>query len=430
MLSAVALLAWFSAAPAFAADQPSVAPGVDSILDQLDTLQSMQVEEDVCAKCHASFDPRATFTAEIKFSHGYHLTLQCADCHTKFPHQKNGIQRPTMKVCMNCHGLRHGPQGVIAKGGCDTCHVTPRWQQSCPNANTSAWVGSGHVAKARTETTRDCMMCHQRQDCETCHDRHNIAWAPKEGWSYDPGESTGAKAGCYACHGNSTLLAPKGGINQSFQITTVSDSVHFKLTCQQCHPDFRYDDTPAATKVWDVNAGLQCGTCHQGLKEKRLAAPVALYEQSTHAQRVRNGDLAAATCSSCHGGHNIYSLKTPVAKAKLHDSAFRVCARCHAKQYESFDDYYHGQPYKRGAPDAPSCWQCHGSHLVLGHQDDRSTVNSQNVGKTCGQEGCHKGSTEKFADQAADLIHRKGKAQEENQLNQVVAKVKGALGLK
>lgn len=428
LLSAVALGAWLTA-PAMAAEQTSETQSVtEKLLDQLDTLQSMQVEEDVCGKCHASFDPRASFTAEIKFSHGYHLTLQCADCHTKFPHQRSGTQRPTMKICMNCHGLRHGPQGVIAKGGCDSCHVTPKAQKACPNAATAAWIGSGHVAKARTETTRDCMMCHSRQECQTCHTRHNIDWAPKDGWSYDPGEAT-PKSGCYACHANSTLLAPKEGANYSFQITTVSDSVHHKLTCQQCHPDFRYDDAPAATEVWNVNAGLQCGNCHKALKDKRLSEPVAQYEQSVHAEKIRSGDLSSATCASCHPAHDIYSLRSSVGKAKMRGGEFRVCKRCHEKRYESFDDYYHGQPYKKGAPDAPSCWQCHGAHEVLGHQEDRSMVSSANIGKTCGQEGCHKGSTEKFADQASELIHRKGETREENWLVQQVTKVKGVFGL-
>jgi hypothetical protein len=416
--------------PALAADLSTTQITVTDILSQLDQLQVMQVEEDVCAKCHASYDPDVSFAAEIKFSHGYHVRMQCGDCHTAFPHQKSGTQRPTMRICMNCHGLRHGPQGEIAKANCDACHVTPKSQLSCPGSRTPAWAGKGHVAKASADATKDCMMCHQQSDCVTCHQQRKIVWAPKDGWAYDPGEAE-PKSGCYSCHANSTLLAPALGANKSFQVTGVSDSAHYKLTCQQCHPDFRYDATPSATKLWNVNAGMQCATCHQGLTDKRLSAPVAEYEKSTHARQVRNGNLNAATCASCHGSHYIKSLKSVAERGRLHGAAESVCAGsgCHADKFDSFDDYYHGQPYKSGAPDAPACWQCHGSHGVLAHQEDASMVNPVNMGKTCGQPGCHKGSTEKFADQASQLIHRKVEANEQNLLVQQIARLKGVFGL-
>jgi ribosomal protein L40E len=418
------------AGPVYAADAPASQFSVSDILSQLDQLQNMTVEEDVCAKCHANYDPAASFANDIKFSHGYHLKMQCSDCHTQFPHQKSGTQRPTMKICMNCHGLYHGPQGIIAKANCEACHNTPKWQLSCPYNKTNDWAAKGHVAKGTTDTNKDCMMCHQQSDCVTCHDQKNILWAPSSGWGYDPGVSNGPKDGCYACHGNATLLAPVGGTNKSFQVTGVSDSVHYKNTCQECHPDFNYTGAPGATKLWNVNAGIQCGTCHQNQKEKKLSDPVRLYELSIHAQKIRSGNLNSATCSSCHGGHFIYSLDTIEGKATMHANEGRVCAVCHNAQYVSYDDYYHGQPYKDGATDAPSCWQCHGSHDVRPKVDAQSAIYDKNLGKTCGQPGCHKGSTEQFGAQAGQLIHRKVEAAQGNPLVQLISKVKGAIGLR
>ena len=428
--TAIVVAAMIVAVPtlAFAADISTPQISVSDLLGQLDQLQNMTVEEDVCAKCHANYDPAASFATDIKFSHGYHVKMQCGDCHTKFPHQKTGTQRPTMKICMNCHGLYHGPQGILAKANCDACHYTPKWQLACPYNSTLNWVGKGHVARGTTDTTKDCMMCHTQADCVTCHEQQNINWAPKDGWAYDPGE-TASKDGCYACHGDSTLLAPVGGTNQSFQVTGVTDSVHYQITCQQCHPDFRYDSTPGTTKLWNVNAGLQCGVCHQNQTDSKLSKPVADYEKSIHAQKIRDGNYNAATCASCHGGHFIYSLDTADGKARMHGDAYRVCARCHATQYASFNDYYHGKPYKDGAADAPACWQCHGSHDIENHVSATSMVNAANLGKTCGQQGCHKGSTEQFASQAAQLIHRKVEVQDSNPLLQLVSKVKGAIGL-
>ena len=433
MATAIVVAAIIIAVPAFAADSGTTAStpqsSVTSLLGQLDQLQNMTVEEDVCAKCHANYDPAANFATDIKFSHGYHVKMQCSDCHTQFPHQKTGTQRPTMKICMSCHGLYHGPQGILAKANCDACHNTPKWQLACPYNATLDWAGKGHVARGTSDTTRDCMMCHTQSDCETCHQQQNVVWQPKDGWAYDPGEN-GAKDGCYACHGDSTLLAPVQGTDKSFQVTGVTNSVHYQITCQQCHPDFRYDSTPGTTKLWNINAGLQCGVCHQTLKDPKLSKPVADYEKSIHAQKIRDKNYKAATCAGCHyRPHDIQSLDTAEGKAAMHADAYGVCARCHLDKYNSYNDYYHGKQYKDGAADAPVCWQCHGSHDIENHVSPTSMVNTANLGKTCGQEGCHKGSTEQFATQASQLIHRQGDVQQSNWLIQQISKIKGAMGL-
>ncbi len=245
-----------------------------------------------------------------------------------------------------------------------------------------------------------------REDCTTCHDDKGVVWSPTTGWAYESGD------GCQSCHGSSNLLKQDRGIAKSFQVSGLEDSIHRDITCQQCHPDYRYDDKPAATKLWNVNAGIECGVCHQNAKDEKNRAPVAAYEKSIHAEKIREGDYNSATCGSCHGGHFIYSLDTDAAKARMHGSALRVCARCHVEQYASYDDYYHGRAYKQGALDAPACWQCHKSHDVLPKAVPASSVSEKNVGATCAQEGCHKGSNEQFGADAGSLIHRKSEASE------------------
>ncbi len=112
-------------------------------------------------------------------------------------------------------------------------------------------------------------MCHKPADCITCHEQKGIKWQPKDGWDYDPSVSDGSsRSGCLTCHGNATLLKSLGGGNKSFQVSGVEDSAHRDITCQQCHPDYRYDDKPAATKLWNVNAGIECGICHQDAERR------------------------------------------------------------------------------------------------------------------------------------------------------------------
>ena len=376
----------------------------------LQQLGTSQVDEAVCTTlCHGNIAATKNYASAIKFTHGNHIIVQCSSCHTKFPHQASGTIRPTMKGCFDCHGLRHGSMGIIAKGDCTACHVTPRWQMSCPYAkNTPDWAAKGHVTLGNTALNTECMRCHTASNCTTCHDRLGVVWAPKTGWAYD------SSNGCQACHGSSNLLKQDNGIAKSFQVSGIEDSVHRDITCQQCHLDYRYDDQPGQTKLWNINAGLACATCHQNAQKQQDRAPVAQYEKSVHALQIRNGNYNSATCGSCHGGHFIYALDTAAAQSQMHASAYRVCARCHAEQYASYNDYYHGRAYKEGAGDSPACWQCHQAHEIRAAADPASSVNVKNVGTTCGQPGCHKGATQAFGDQAASLIHRKVTVQQSN----------------
>jgi hypothetical protein len=394
---------------AFAAD-PSAPLDVAATAQLLDQLGSSQVDEAVCTGlCHGNIAVTKNYAASIKFTHGNHIIVQCSSCHTKFPHQQSGTSRPTMKGCFDCHGLRHGSMGIIAKAECEACHVTPRWQMECPPAKTTPdWPGKGHVKPAQEKLNSECMRCHKEPECTTCHDQKGVVWTPKTGWDYDAGE------GCNSCHGSANLLKQTNGISKSFQVSGLEESVHRDNTCQQCHIDYRYDDKPSPTALWNVNAGIACGMCHQNAEKEKNRKPVELYEKSIHAEKIRAGDYKSATCGSCHGGHFIYTLETQEGKDRMHASALRVCARCHVEQYASYNDYYHGKAYKQGAADAPACWQCHMAHDILPAADPASSVSAKNVGTTCAQPGCHKGSNEQFGADAGSLIHRKTEAQQAN----------------
>jgi len=418
-----------TASAAFAADQPALdqidltsePAGITQLFQQL---ANAQVDGAACTTlCHGNIALSKNYSSSIKFSHGNHIIVQCNGCHPRFPHRKSGTERPTMKGCFDCHGLRHGSMGIIAKDNCDACHVTAQWRLR-PAFHTADWAEKPHVKPANDELNTKCMMCHKSVDCVTCHERENIDWTPKTGWDYD------SKNGCQACHGSSTLLKQSAGSAKSFQVMGLEDSVHRDNTCQQCHPDYRYDDKPGVTKLWNINAGIACGTCHQNQTKENLKAPVAEYAQSIHAKKINEGDYDSATCGSCHGGHFIYSTQTEAGKLRMHGSAYRTCARCkqHGDDYATYNDYYHGRAYKNGAADSPACWQCHQAHKVLPTADPASSTNPKNVGATCGQKGCHKGSTEQFGADAGGLIHRKGDAQKENALLQLIGRIRGQGG--
>ena len=365
-----------------------------------------------CDPCHGNIANTKNFASEIIFKHGYHQLVQCSACHSRFPHRPEGTEKPTMKSCFNCHGLRHGPMGIIATDQCEKCHVEPRSSDTKPAFHTADWAEKPHVKPSEEALNTRCMMCHDGKFCDDCHIEKDINWVPPTGYYYDAGD------GCNACHGSDTLFKTAGGAAKSFQVTGVDQSAHRDISCQQCHIDYAYEDKISPSKLWNINAGIACSTC----KDHKEANDE--YQKSIHAEEINNGNYKSATCASCHGGHYIYRLDTEAAQSLMHSSAYRVCARCHKEQYATYNDYYHGAAYKRGAPDAPACWQCHESHKVLPASDPESSVYPKNLGDTCGQEGCHRRSDEDFAAAAGQLIHQKNTAVEQNALRRLLSSVR------
>jgi hypothetical protein len=422
----VAVLAW--AVPAFAATIDIGGTAVES----------------KCNPCHANIADTKP-GSEIKFSHAYHMTYACSACHTQFPHQPQGTVTPKMSDCFGCHNLRHGPQGKLAKGDCEVCHNTPRTQLrpdanalSAPN-HVANWAQKPHVAPSLAGQNTVCMMCHDGPFCDNCHIQKGVTWRPTTPYAFDSQQS------CMVCHGQTNLTKLTiGGTFQSFQVLGIQQSAHTKFSCQACHVDFRYSDTKYTysdgtieTKLWQVNAGLGCRDCHEGkiasfvTKVAPFGKVVAEYDSSIHRQLIAKaqsgqagGNFEAATCASCHGGHDIQRLDTTAARAAFHLKAEQVCggASCHAARYASYNDYYHGAAYKKGAPDAPACWDCHGSHAILPVAQKASLMSAENMARTCGK--CHPGSQESFSAGAQTLIHQKADVQNANFLQKIVSKVK------
>ena len=417
-LAAMVFAALLGANTAMAAEAPADPQSFEQLFVQL---QDTPVYKDACTKtCHGNIAQTKNYSSAIIFKHGYHQLVPCSACHPRFPHRADAtIERPAMKGCFDCHGVRHGPMGLIASDKCEDCHVTPR-ERLRPAFHTFGWAGKEHVAPAEKEFNTKCAMCHKPESCTECHDQEGIVWAPKS-WDYNAGD------GCLACHGTDAMSKRSSSGMKSFEVAGLAASAHTDTTCQECHPDYRYDDKASATQMWTVNASRACADCHKDQKEKNLSDVVPAYNDSTHANAVKKGNYDSATCGSCHGGHYIYRLDTDLAKQRMHMSSYRVCARCkqHGDEYDTYDDYYHGKAYKAGASDAPACWDCHNSHKILPKADAQSTVNPKNVGDTCGQKGCHQGSTEKFGAAAAELIHKKAQTTQENPLLQLISRITG-----
>ncbi len=198
---------------------------------------------------------------------------------------------------------------------------------------------------------------------------------------------------CLECHEDKdlTMETAEGKkkslfVDQEIQKT----SVHAKLQCAECHTDLttEHPDGPAPAKP------VNCASCHKDQAD--------VYATSIHGVSRSMGSSGAATCTSCHGTHDMLSAKNPHSPTfKLNLS--RTCAKCHDnaginKEYRMrfpdvaahYQDSIHGLGVaKKGLVIAPSCNDCHGVHDIKRSVDRSSPIHKSNVAKTCGT--CHLG---------------------------------------
>jgi cytochrome c553 len=117
-------------------------------------------------------------------------------------------------------------------------------------------------------------------------------------------------------------------------------------------------------------------------------------------------------CGDCHGGHSIPSKTDSASIEAIRSSALEMCGKCHVQAASTYADYYHGAAYRKGAKDAPACWQCHNTHLILPSANRLSWSSPDNLLTTCGQ--CHKGTLNDQYTSYAKLVHRKSAVLSEN----------------
>jgi cytochrome b subunit of formate dehydrogenase len=203
-------------------------------------------------------------------------------------------------------------------------------------------------------------------------------------------------AGCLECHSDKDLWktnAAGQGISLFVDEAKFMAAVHKTNTCASCHTDIsdKHPDDELAAKP------VSCAQCHERAGKD--------YASSIHGASHALGASGAASCSSCHGKHEILSSKhaeSPVFKLNLPNT----CATCHTnagltKEYQMKDpqaaahylDSIHGRALlKMGLIVAPSCNDCHGVHDIKRARDRGSPIHHSNVAKTCGK--CHVGVEE------------------------------------
>lgn len=294
-----------------------------------------------CLACHGeknfkSESGRSLHVDGEKQKASVHGVLACRDCHSdikEYPHPKHSAR----VECSTCHADEaaavpksiHG--AMLGKDACASCHGDPH-----------------EIQAPGKEPAQECESCHAdvlKEFRASIHGRPNASGAPV--------------ATCQSCHG----------------------SAHSILA-----------HTEAGSPVAKRNLPTTCGSCHanpQYLAKHAIpfARPVEAYRLSVHGRALAAGNNAAATCSDCHGVHDILPARDPQSKIN-HWNVPQTCGACHTQIRDTYQASIHGQAVAQSMRGAPVCTDCHGEHVILAPSEPRSLVNPARVSTvTCGR--CH-----------------------------------------
>ena len=246
---------------------------------------------------------------------------------------------------------------------------------------------------AKEPPAAECVSCHEQGQklqksahaaltCDTCHESHE---------KY-PHPANIAKPVCANCHPEVAGAYEKGVHGQARKSGNEGAP-----DCGLCHGS-AHELLPPKSQAFRMAVPDTCGMCHAEVVEQ--------FRGSVHGQALARGVTQAPLCTDCHGEHQILkhtNAASPVNAGHIRDT----CGSCHGDvrltrkfglptdRMISFDSSFHGLAAKSGSQTVANCASCHGVHNILASSDPKSTVNSKNLPKTCGQ--CHPGAGTRFA---------------------------------
>lgn len=314
--------------------------------------RAMAQDED-CLACHEDTDLTverggkevSVFVEEKQFLSSIHGDLACTDCHTGFDEEE----------------IPHKAGENIYKVDCSECHDTEEFSASV------------HGAKGL--------------ECHDCHSKHEIQPVKK---AFPDVANL-----CVTCHKSYSVKSYNGSIHRAKWSEKKGGP-----TCVDCHSGATHTIRPAKLSEDELHA--VCASCHPD--------PVKQFEESLHGLALKHGKFLAPNCVTCHGVHGTLAADNPRSKTYVMNIP-SLCGDCHkdgtkvstlqtVSQRHVLEDYsesIHGDGlFKRGLIVTAVCTSCHFSHNILPHENSKSSINRNNIAKTCTQ--CH---------QQIEAVHKK-----------------------
>jgi cytochrome b subunit of formate dehydrogenase len=175
-------------------------------------------------------------------------------------------------------------------------------------------------------------------------------------------------ARCLRCHDDTPFESP----------------AHAGTTCLECHTNITAEHRRALPDDQKMAPEAVCAQCH-GMAVKQLA------------KSVHSGE---ADCRKCHGP--AHRIDVAASQDSRHSALgqMKTCGKCHSEVMDGFEHSVHGRGLlKSGLTQAaPSCSDCHGTHNVQKHDDERARMSHIKSPETCGS--CHEAVLRTWADES------------------------------
>ena len=232
-----------------------------------------------------------------------------------------------------------------------------------------------HNGDEATEIVLKKTSVHADLSCSDCHQETKV-----------PHQDKMPSVKCEECHESQVQIFQQSshiqGMAKRLKLDPKKDSAKI---CLACHGGDGHNIIAIADKsasVYKNNIAKTCLICHKDAS----AVNANNYLESVHGKALASGNEKAATCSSCHGVHDIMNPKFETSRTN-HDNIPGTCRECHPQAYMAYTQSIHWALAKKGYREAPICTDCHGEHLILGNKDAQSATNSTHITRTCST--CH-----------------------------------------
>jgi hypothetical protein len=250
-------------------------------------------------------------------------------------------------------------------------------------------------------------------DCLACHGDKGLKSSRGQSVFVDANtfkESIHGQAGlaCVDCHADlkrvkdyphsEKLMPVDCAMCHAQDAAVVKSSVHGRpytgqnpivVTCKDCHGthEIRAKED-IESSVFALNVPDTCEKCHlERIKTKKGPEFIRKYNESVHYQALEKSGLGlSASCTSCHGGHDIQDVASPQSRVSRRN-IIHTCGRCHVGIERDYLEGVHGKEYVKGSKDVPVCTDCHSEHDIYSPQDIDSRVYATRVAAVCSR--CH-----------------------------------------
>lgn len=357
-----------------------------------------------CITCHSKHNILSHTNPKSK-TFKMNVPQLCGDCH------KDGTKVSELKLINQKHILSnysqsiHGDglykRGLIVTAVCTNCHTS---HNILPSTDPKSTINRHNIANT-------CKQCHAEIEkvhvkviegklwekepnkipaCIDCHQPHTVRRV-----IYDEKYTDNY---CMSCHFDKNLHKTVNGKEVSLYVDyeKFKASAHKDNSCIKCHTNINVSNNPVC-----LNSGpVDCSSCH--------AQQVNDYNVSYHGKLHAQHNDVAPYCTDCHSKHEV-KLKSDPTSPTFRKNIPQLCASCHregekaAKRYtgtqhkiiQSYIESIHGKGLeKSGLTVTAICVDCHTSHKELPASDPLSSVNPDNIPKTCSK--CHYGIYEIF----------------------------------